>query len=942
MNPLKALNRQGQSVWLDFIRRSLIGRELQALIDEDGVVGITSNPAIFEKAIGHSRDYDSAVDALLAEGDRTPWSIYESLAIQDIQLAADQLAPVYRATRCRDGYVSLEVSPYLANDTEATIEEARRLWARVERPNLMVKVPGTEAGVPAIEALIGQGININVTLLFGLEAYEAVASAFIGGLERYAADHDDLGQVASVASFFISRIDTAVDARLETLIKEGAGTAEALAPLTGKTAIANAVMAYQRYKEIFSSDRWGALAERGGQTQRLLWASTGTKNPAYPDTLYVDRLIGPHTVNTMPPATMAAFRDHGTARATLDDDLDGAGRQLAAIARAGIALTPITDRLVADGVQLFADAADTLLAAVAAKRSQRLGPKLAGQTLHLPAAFDKAVQAELGRWREDGRIRRLWARDPGVWTKGDEAQWLGWLDSVPHQRRLVPQLELLAIAAARLRHVLLLGMGGSSLGPLVLAEILGSRPGHPRLHVLDSTDPAQIQAVEAELDLAATLVIVSSKSGTTLETEILHRYFFERLRAALGPEAAAKHVVAVTDPGSALQRLSAQAGFGQVFLGDPQIGGRYSVLSPFGLVPAAAIGIDIAALLDQAEAMRRSCGPDVPPTANPAVRLGVALGVAAASGRDKLTILAGPGLESFGLWAEQLVAESTGKAGRGLIPVTGESACDPDAYGQDRLFIHLSLAGRPDSQEPAVAALAAAGHPVVRITLAAPDQLAQEFFRWELATAVAGSILGINPFDQPDVEASKAATRALMAAASADAAPPAETPIFEADGIALFADTANAAMLAAAGETLEAYLAAHFRRLQPGDYAALLAYLPETPTTTEALAGLRSGLRERYRVATAIGFGPRFLHSTGQAYKGGPNHGVFLQLTCKDRQDLAVPQASYSFGTVKAAQAQGDFAVLAQRGRRLLRVHLGEDLAGGLVRLGAAMASQPN
>jgi transaldolase / glucose-6-phosphate isomerase len=939
MNPLKALNRQGQSVWLDFIRRSLIGRELQALIDEDGVVGITSNPAIFEKAIGQSRDYDKALDALLAEGDRVPWSIYEALAIQDIQLAADQLAPVYRATQRRDGYISLEVSPYLANDAEATIEEARRLWARVERPNLMVKVPGTKAGVPAIEALIGQGININVTLLFGLEAYEAVAAAFIRGVERYAADHDDLGQVASVASFFISRIDSAVDARLDALIREGAVQAAGLAALKGKTAIANAVIAYQRYKEIFSSDRWGTLAERGAQTQRLLWASTGTKNPAYPDTLYVDRLIGPHTVNTMPPSTMDAFRDHGTARFTLEDDLDGASRQLAAIARAGIALTSITDRLVEDGVQLFADAADTLLAAVAAKRSQSLGAKLPCLSLTLPADFQQAMQAELERWRAEGRIRRLWARDPSVWTTGDEAHWLGWLESVPHQRRLVPQLELLAIGATRLRHVLLLGMGGSSLGPLVLAEILGSRPGHPRLHVLDSTDPAQIQAVEAELDLAATLVIVSSKSGTTLETEILYRYFFERLRAALGPEAAAKHVVAVTDPGSALQRLGAQAGFGQVFLGDPEIGGRYSVLSPFGLVPAAAIGIDTAALLDQAELMRRSCGPDVPPAANPAVRLGVALGVAAGLGRDKITILTGPGLESFGLWAEQLLAESTGKSGRGLIPVTGEPIGSPDSYGEDRLFIHLGLAERPDGQEPALAALAASGHPVLRITLATPDQLAQEFFRWALATAVAGSILDVNPFDQPDVEASKAATRALMAT---DAAPQAATPIFTADGIALFADAANAAALAGAGETLEAYLAAHFSRLLPGDYAALLAYLPETQATTAALTALRLGLRERYRAATAVGFGPRFLHSTGQAYKGGPNRGVFLQLTCKDRQDLAVPQAPYSFGTVKAAQAQGDFDVLGRRGRRLLRVHLSEDLAASLTRLTAALRSPSN
>ena len=931
MNPLKALDRQGQSVWLDFMRRGLIGKELAQLIERDGLMGITSNPSIFEKAIGQGAEYDEQFGTLMAAGDRSPWTLFEALAVRDIQLAADQLRPIYDATKRRDGYVSLEVSPYLANDTEATIAEARRLWAAVDRPNLMVKVPGTKAGVPAIRTLIGEGLNINVTLLFGLDAYLAVANAFIDGLQHYAESHDDPGRVASVASFFISRIDTAVDARLDAAIKAG-GDAKALDKLKGKIAIANARIAYQRYKELFSTARWSALAERGAQTQRLLWASTGTKNPAFPDTLYVDTLIGPHTVNTMPPATMDAFRDHGTARTTLEDDLDGARQTLAALPKLGVDLNEITDRLMVDGVQLFADAADKLIEAVERKRVQFLGDRLAGYAATLPDPLAGQVAAEAEAWRAQGKIRRLWARDAQLWTGADEAQWLGWLDIVPRLGTALLALEKLAAEARRYEHVLLLGMGGSSLGPEVLAQIFGRQEGFPRLHVLDSTDPAQIRAFEARIDYRSTLFVVSSKSGSTLEPNILKQYFFTRAAEKLGAEAAGKRFIAVTDPGSKLQAVAERDGFGHVFLGDPAIGGRYSVLSAFGMVPAAAMGVDVARLLAATELMSRSCGGDVPPAANPGVQLGLALGVAGRAGRDKVTILAGKGLEDFGTWAEQLIAESTGKNGKGLIPVAAEPVGAPGVYGQDRIFVHLGFAGRDDADAERLAALAKAGHPVLRITLAGPDQLGQEFFRWEIATAVAGAVLGINPFDQPDVEASKIATRKLTAAYEETGRLPEETPIFQAEGIKLFADAQNSSALVGA-ESLDAYLAAHLKRLQPGDYAAFLAYIPQDKATVEALQALRLAVRDSRKVATCIGFGPRFLHSTGQAYKGGPNTGVILHITCDDAQDLPVPGQRYSFGTVKAAQARGDFDVLSERGRRALRVHLGADLAAGLDRL---------
>jgi transaldolase/glucose-6-phosphate isomerase len=935
MNPLKALSQVGQSPWLDFMRRNLIGPDLDKLLAEDGLGGMTSNPAIFEKAIGHETDYDEQFAGLMAAGDHRAVDLYEALAIKDIQLAADRLRPVYDRTDRHDGFISLEVSPYLAMDTEATIAEARRLWKTVDRPNLMVKVPGTHAGVPAIETLISEGISINVTLLFSQDAYIAVAEAFIAGLEKRVAAGHDISGVASVASFFVSRIDTLIDGEIDKKLAAGTGDKTVLEALKAKVAIANARLAYQHYKRLFSGERWERLAARNAQTQRLLWASTGTKNKIYSDVLYVDTLIGADTVNTMPPATMDAFRDHGTVRITIEDDLDGAEKTMATLESVGISMKWVTDKLVEDGVRLFADAADALLGSVEKKRAAALGDRLNGQTAALPAELGAAVDKEIEAWRAAGSIRRLWAGDATLWTGQDEAKWLGWLDVVAVMRDRLGELTALAEEAKSYRHVLLLGMGGSSLGPEVLARTFGRLPGHPLLHVLDSTDPAQIAEFQRRIEIESTLFIVSSKSGSTLEPNILKQYFFDAATKALGAAEAGKRFVAVTDPGSKLQAVAEHDRFGHVFAGVPSIGGRYSVLSPFGIVPGATAGIDLARFLDATEIMVRSCGPDVPPAVNPGVRLGAILGVAGRAGRDKVTLLAGPGLEDFGAWAEQLIAESTGKLGRGLIPVDAEPLGGPEVYGNDRVFVRLSLAGKPDPSADALAALEQAGHPVVRITLSDAYQLGQEFFRWEIAIAVAGSIIAINPFDQPDVEASKIATRKLTDAVEANGALPEEKPFFEADGIKLFADPRNAAALAEAAGTgrIEAVLKAHFDRVEAGDYVAFLAYIARDPATIGVLQDIRRTVRDAKKIATCVGFGPRFLHSTGQAYKGGPNSGVFLQVTGDDAADLAVPGQSYSFGTVKAAQARGDFDVLAERGRRALRVHLGPDRLAALDRL---------
>jgi transaldolase/glucose-6-phosphate isomerase len=944
MNPLRALAEHEQSVWLDFLSRELLDQgRLERLVEQDGVAGVTANPSIFEKAIADSAAYDADIARAVQDGDPPVSAIYEQLAIADIRRAADILRPVYDAKQGRDGFVSLEVSPYIAFDTAATIAEAGRLWQAVGRENPMIKVPATAPGIPAIRALVGEGLNINITLLFSQEVYEQVVEAYLGGLEELAARGRPVARVASVASFFVSRIDTLADKRIaERLAQTRDQSARtALAALRGKVAIANAKLAYRRYRRRFAGPRWERLAQLGARPQRLLWASTGTKNLEYSDVLYVEELIGPDTVNTMPPKTIDAFRDHGRVRDSLVENVDAAEQTLAALEGAGISLDAITAELVVDGVKQFADSFDQLLAAIAAKRRRQLGAALDDQAILL----DKDLEAEVANtqeaWGAEGKVRRLSRKDATLWTGHDESDWLGWLDVVDTQLADLEPLTSFAaeVRAESFRDVLLLGMGGSSLGPEVIGQSLGSAAGFPKLHVLDSTDPSQIRAFERQIDLDRTLFIVSSKSGTTLEPNILLDYFWARAEERAGPREVGKRFVAITDPGSRLETLARQKHFRRIFPGVPSIGGRYSVLSNFGMVPLAASGRDVRRFLESARAMVRACGSDVPPAENPGVALGIVMGVLAKRGRDKVTVVASPAVGDFGAWAEQLLAESTGKNGRGLIPVDAELLGAPAAYGADRLLIYLRDAKNPDAaQDRALSMLEKAGQPLVRIDVQDVGLLGQEFFRWEIATAVAGALIGIHPFDQPDVETAKVAARELTDAYEKAHSLPAETPVFEENGIALYADAANAQALkrAGAGNSLESWLQAHFNRIDAGDYFATLAYLERNEEHTRSLQRTRTAVRDRKRVATCLGFGPRYLHSTGQAYKGGPNTGVFLQVTAEAAIDLPIPGRKATFGVVEAAQARGDFRVLCERGRRVLRAHLAKNVSASLAALGEA------
>lgn len=935
-NPLLQLQTFGQSIWLDFIRRHMINSgELQQLIEEDGVRGVTSNPSIFEKAIGGSHDYDEAIRALAQEG-KSAGEIYRSLAVEDIQMASDQFRPLYDRLEGKDGFVSLEVSPHLAHDTEGTIAEAHRLWQAVNRPNALIKVPATKEGLPAIQQLISDGINVNVTLLFGLPRYRKVAEAYIAGLEARAAQGKPIDGIASVASFFLSRITVLVDPMLEAMMDAPGRRAELAKRLHGQIAIASAKAAYEMYKDIFGGERFRRLAKEGARPQRLLWASTSTKNPNYSDVKYVEALIGPKTVNTIPLETLNAYRDHGQPAARLEEDTADAYRMLEQLHEIGIDINEVTQQLEDEGVEKFVQPFDRLMETLEEEQAALKEP-VDRQAFAL-GAYEDAVADRIATLDDAQFMTRLWCKDPTLWKKDREDKKvirdaLGWLHApekmVPHLNDLNTFVQ--EVKDAGFSHVVHMGMGGSSLAPLVFQRTF--KPGEDGLSltVLDTTDPTTILDIEAGVPLTQTLFIVASKSGTTAETRAFADYFYDRVKAIKGDEAGA-NFVAITDPGTPLVELAQKRDFRRVFLNFSDIGGRYSAVSYFGLVPAALLGVDVANLLEQTLRMAHACASCVPPSENPGLALGAVMGELAQHRRNKVTFVVSPAVSTLGMWLEQLLAESTGKEGKGLLPVAGEPLGDPARYGDDRLFAYLRLQGKVDERvEAQIDALRAAGQPVITIHMDDRLDLGQELFRWETATATAGAILGINAFNQPNVQESKDNTNRLLQQVAEEGRLPEEQPLLEEGSLQLYANKA--------GESLAQTLDHFLEQAHAGDYVALMAYLTESEKTTQTLQDLRRFLRDRLHLATTLGYGPRFLHSTGQFHKGGPNTGLFLQLTADDDRDADIPGRPYGFGLLRRAQAQGDLQALREHGRRVLRVHLGSDVPQGLSTLEDALES---
>ncbi len=921
MNNIKKTYDLGQAIWLDYIRRSFItSGELGELLDL-GVVGMTSNPTIFEKAITGSSDYDSSLAVLMNEG-RSSWEIYDELTREDVGMAADLLRPVYDRTEGEDGYVSLEVSPELAHDTDGTVREGMRLFTSLGRPNILIKVPATAEGIPAIEQLILKGVNVNVTLIFSLQQYRDAAQAYIVGLKKRAAEGRPIDSIASVASFFVSRVDTAVDQLLHN-----AGHME----FQGHTAIANAKLAYAEFTEIFSGHDWEGLAQVGARLQRPLWASTSSKNPAYPDTLYVDALIGRHTVNTLPMDTLHAFLDHGTPSAVLSDAMAEASRHMERLDGIGIDMEKVTGDLLKKGVKSFADSFDSLIDGINLKTA-RLRSGRSSFSLNI-GGYQEAVDKTLQSLREHHVMGRLWDHDHTLWKESPEeiSNRLGWLSSPVNMKGVAGQIRDMVghVREEGYTDVLLMGMGGSSLAPDLFRRTFGTMDGYLSLRVLDSTDPAAVLDHAQDLDLSRTLFIVSTKSGTTAETLSFFKYFFNRTTQVVGYDQAGSHFIAITDPQSPLLTLASELGFRETFVNDPDIGGRYSALSYFGLVPAALMGIDIDLLLDRAAAMASNCEPANCPVEgnNTGGVLGGVMGALHKAGVDKLTFITSPSIGPLGAWLEQLLAESTGKEGKGIVPVDGELPGRPDVYEDDRLFVYQKISG-DTTYDKMVNTLENEEKPVVRLELADLYDIAAEFFRWEVATAVAGHVMGINPFDQPNVESAKIQARRMLDEYRASGRLPLMTPILSNGGIEVYSDLP--------ADSLSESIVNFLSLSQPGDYAALQAYVNPVPETALALGELRHVIRDKYHIATTVGYGPRILHSTGQLHKGDSGNGLFIQITADDVQDLPIPDepgkeaSAITFGILKAAQAMGDRQALLDAGRRVIRFHMKGDVMEGI------------
>ena len=907
MNPLKDLEKYGQSPWLDYIRRSLLtSGELERMIEDDGLKGVTANPTIFEKAIAGSDDYDtSLMDILTDDPHQDGRSLYEKLAVKDVQMAADELRSVYINTKSVDGYVSLELSPNLANDTERSIKEARYFCSLVDRPNLMIKVPATKEGIVAVEALIAGGINVNVTLMFSLDHYEAVANAYIRGIEEC----EDPSMVSSVASFFVSRVDAIVDKALEEN-----GTQEAL-KLRGKIAIANSKMAYKRFKELFKNDKWEKLAKKGAKPQRILWASTTTKNPEYNDLLYIEELIGDKTVNTIPPATLNAFRDHGKPKATLDKGWKEAEQDMKKLEQIGIDLNSLTEKLQTDGLAGFSNSFDKLIQSLDEKRTALLHGQVERQTLSL-GKYQSIVDERLKSWKETNFNRRLWEKDPTLWFKDpvpEITDRLGWLNLPEIMHDQLDDLVSFAeeVKNEGIRFVILLGMGGSSLASDVYQNIFGSKPGYPELIILDSTHPDSVHIIEDKIDLSDSLFIVASKSGTTLEPLSFFKYYWDKIKEV--NDNPGRHFIAITDPGSKLTDLARERDFRKTFLAHSDLGGRYSAFTVFGLVPAALIGMNIHRLIDRAWIAAEGCAFCVSEQKTPGLALGAALGELTKSGRDKVTFITSSSLSSFPNWAEQLIAESTGKDDTGIIPIVNEELSYPKKYGDDRFFVYIYLESDDNRElDKKVKELEALGHPVARFRLIEKYDIGLEIFRWEIAVAASGAVLGIHPFNQPDVEMAKNLAKEAMKKSDESGKEDIET---------ISVDNK---------EELENSIKNWASQYKKGDYVAIQAYMMPSGETTDYLQKIRNKLLEHLGLATTVGYGPHFLHSTGQLHKGGANNGIFLQIIDQAEEDLNVPETNYTFEQIIHAQALGDYQALINRKRRILRINLKQEKIMGL------------
>ena len=920
MASLTDLHQLGQSTWLNYLRNSFIRSGELADRVKMGVQGVTANAQVYERAIAGSSEYDAAIRRAMSEG-KPARLIHQSLMVDDIQRAADALHPVFEESNRYDGFVSFEVDPAIFSDPTAAVAGVRHISHLIDRYNVMVEVPATEVGIQTIRALVADGVSINATHLFSVSDFERVARAYTDGLTHYISSHSVWRTTpTAVASFSLSPIDAAVDAELAKLGRQ---------ELFGVAAVAMAKMLYQRYLELFSGPEWEKLVAKGGRPLRPKWTRVTPHDFQHRSDYYVNNLIGQNTVVTFSPVVLNTYLHTGHSVELLTRELDSARTHLAELAHLGIDAEAIGRKLQRQHLIASDRRFHSLVEAVIQKRDE-LDKEWHASSWAL-GTVGSAVEEGLRALCRQQIVCRIWAHDHTVWKPQptEITNRLGWLHIMDSLAQKVDQLKAFTenVVHQGYTHALLLGMGGSSLGPELFQKTFG-RPARPAnmpfpyldLVVVDTTDADAIRAAEQSVDLAKTLVIVSTKSGGTVETLSAFKYFYNRMVAKVGQEHAGEHFIGITDPDSRITEMAVRYRFRKVFLNDSNIGGRYSALSYFGLVPAALVGVDIAELLERAAIMASNaalCHCDAIGD-NLAARLGTTMGKLAQSGRDKITFISSLSLTSFGDWVEQLIAESLGKEGKGVLPVVGEPPAPVETYGSDRFFVHIRLEGDKEI-DAFVSRLAQAGHPVITLKLKDLYDIGGQFFLWEMATAVAGHFLSINPFDQPDVEDAKVKARAVVAEYTEKGVlPPGK-----------FTELTP--------RRLDEFLG----QAQPGDYVAIQAYIQPTPETEAALQALRQAIHLRTGLATTAGFGPRYLHSTGQLHKGDRGNGLFIQFVSDAVEDVDIPNeageamSSMTFNVLKKAQALGDAQALRDNHRRFISFEVGTDAAGAIQEVAA-------
>ena len=939
MNPLHGLEQQGLSVWLQDLERSHIWTgALHTMVREDRLKGVLWTPAALERSIANTSDYSPALAALVSDGS-DPNEAGERLMVEDVQWACDILTPLHFATEGLEGFCSVPLSPHLAHDPAETLEEASRLWDLVARDNLMLAVPATPAGLEALPELIAQGFNVHASHVFSLERFQEVQEGFWRGLEDLVRSGGDPSSVAAMTSVPLHLVDDYADAQIEDRAASAdPATADRLAAARGRVASAIAQLVLQAHTASLASERWTGLAAQGARPLRLVWCDVATGDDADPGSRYFEGFGLRDTTMVLPPALYQAVKDGRAAPAPATPSADEARTVISQLNESGVNWSAAADELENIALQVDIDSGDRLVSAIQSTRMQLIADAQPSMDLSL-GEHEAAVEARIDQLDGIGYVRRLWAGDGTLFDESVDGaelaeQSLGWLDVLSgfetyadHLLELRDKLE-----TDQVESVVVLAMGEAGLAPNVFAQVFGQLDGSPELLVLDSTVPNQIRAVEDDITPEETLFLVSSKDGDTLEARAFEAYFLDQVKT---PD----NFAVITDPDTDLDAAAIERDYVSVVHGDLSVADHFSALSPHGIVPVAAMGLDVEELFDRVQLMVGSCSYGVPARDNPGVILGAALGELAAHGRDKLTLFSTPGLAGFLPWLEHLIAETTGKNGRGIVPVVGESLATPDRYGNDRVFVFIALEDDEDDAQSAmldrIDALHEAGHPLLTFTLSDPRDLAQEMFRWQVAATTAAHVIGVNPFDQPDDESSESDADEGTPADGGSESPAqdslAQERVADGDGIVVYSDRANAQALSASD--LPSALRAHLDRLQPGQYFALTAFVEPTDANAAALEQIRNAVRDRYRVATTVGFGPQCSYATGQLHRSGPDTGLYMQVTCDDAEDIPVPELDYTFGELKAAQQDADFDAMSKRERRQIRVHLGADAEAGLGRL---------